>query len=38
MLGVCSNTTNVCLVEAQFTLALYFSELESAVSASALLQ
>ena len=32
------DATNECLVEEDFTLALYFSELQSTVSASALLQ
>ena len=36
--GVCSSATNECLVEAHFTLAVSFSELQSTVSASALLQ
>ena len=38
LLGVCSNAANEYLVEAHFTLAFYFSELQSTVSVSALLQ
>ena len=38
MLGVCSNATNEYLVEGHFTLAFYFTELKSTVSACTLLE